>query len=167
MTEHDILSQLVTMSNHLGDPALDYAILGEGNTSACAGDDTFWVKASGYSLGTITARGFVRVRLAEALDLLASDASSDDEIKAGLNRAKVDPGDTRRPSVETVLHALALDLAVIALFIAALFGFRALYYGQLWPNTYTLKLVGLPLSFRLANGVVGQVGEKTGIQRPR
>ena len=110
MTEHDILSQLVTMSNHLGDPALDYAILGEGNTSACAGDGTFWVKASGYSLGTITARGFVRVRLAEALELLTSDANTDEQIKAGLNRAKVDPTDTRRPSVETVLHALALNL---------------------------------------------------------
>jgi rhamnose utilization protein RhaD (predicted bifunctional aldolase and dehydrogenase) len=98
------------MSNHLGDPALDYAILGEGNTSASAGDGTFWVKASGYSLSTITARGFVRVRLADALELLTSDASTDEEIKAGLNRAKVDPSDTRRPSVETVLHALALDL---------------------------------------------------------
>ena len=110
MTENDILSQLVAMSNHLGDPALDYAILGEGNTSARADDETFWVKASGYSLGTIAAQGFVRVRLAEALELLTSDASTDDAIKAGLNRAKVDPGDTRRPSVETVLHALALDL---------------------------------------------------------
>ena len=34
----------------------------------------------------------------------------DAAIKAGLNRAKVDPDDTRRPSVETVLHALALSL---------------------------------------------------------
>jgi rhamnose utilization protein RhaD (predicted bifunctional aldolase and dehydrogenase) len=110
MTENDILSQLVAMSNHLGDPALDYAILGEGNTSASAGDGTFWVKASGTSLGSITAGGFVRVRLDRALDLLSSDATTDDQIKAGLNRAKVDPADSRRPSVETVLHALALNL---------------------------------------------------------
>ena len=31
-------------------------------------------------------------------------------IKAGLSRAKVDPDDPRRPSVETVLHAIALQL---------------------------------------------------------
>jgi rhamnose utilization protein RhaD (predicted bifunctional aldolase and dehydrogenase) len=110
MTEHEILAQLVAMSNHLGDPTLDYAMLGEGNTSALAEDGTFWVKASGYNLGSITARGFVRVRLDRALDLLKSDANTDDQIKAGLNAAKVDPSDTRRPSVETVLHALALNL---------------------------------------------------------
>ena len=73
------------MTHNLGDPALDYAILGEGNTSASAGDGTFWVKASGYSLGTITARGFVRVRMDRALDLLDSNASTDEQIKAGLN----------------------------------------------------------------------------------
>ena len=110
MTENDILSQLVAMSNHLGDPALDYAMLGEGNTSARADDESFWVKASGYNLGSITARGFVRVRLDQALELLVSDADTDEQIKTGLNQAKVDLTDTRRPSVETVLHALALNL---------------------------------------------------------
>ena len=110
MTENDVLAELVAMSNYLGDPALDYAMLGEGNTSASADAETFWVKASGYNLGSITGKGFVQVRFDRALELLSSDASTDDEIKAGLNRAKVDPNDVRRPSVETVLHALALNL---------------------------------------------------------
>ena len=57
----NILAQLVTMSNNLGDPALDYVILGEGNTSARADADTFWVKASGTELRTIDCTGFVRV----------------------------------------------------------------------------------------------------------
>ena len=43
---NDVLTELVTMSHHLGDPSLDYAIMGEGNTSARASADTFWVKAT-------------------------------------------------------------------------------------------------------------------------
>ena len=116
MKANDILSQLVAMSNRLGDPVLDYAILGEGNTSARADEETFWVKASGTNLGTIDPSGFVRVRFDRISELFERDASGgvvaggDAAIKAGLNRAKVDPDDPRRPSVETVLHALALGL---------------------------------------------------------
>jgi hypothetical protein len=33
MQPDEILTQLATMTRHLGDPALDYTILGEGNTS--------------------------------------------------------------------------------------------------------------------------------------
>lgn len=108
--QHKILAQLVTMSNNLGDPALDYVILGEGNTSARAGADTFWVKASGTELRTIEASGFVRVRFDRVLALLEAGDLSDDAIKEGLEAAKVDPAVTARPSVETVLHALALQL---------------------------------------------------------
>jgi len=105
-----ILAQLVTMSNNLGDPALDYVILGEGNTSARADADTFWVKASGTELRTIDRAGFVWVRFDRALALLEAGDLSDDEVKAGLEAARVDPIVTARPSVETVLHALALQL---------------------------------------------------------
>jgi rhamnose utilization protein RhaD (predicted bifunctional aldolase and dehydrogenase) len=116
MEANNNLSQLVAMSNHLGDPALDYAILGEGNTSARADEETFWVKASGTNLGTIDPSGFVRVRFDRISELFERDAGGgvvaggDAAIKAGLNRAKVEPDDPRRPSVETVLHALALGL---------------------------------------------------------
>ena len=106
----DILAQLVTMSNNLGDPALDYVILGEGNTSARADADTFWVKASGTELRITEASGFVRVRFDGVLALLETDDISDDDVKAGLEAAKVDPAATARPSVETVLHAVALQL---------------------------------------------------------
>jgi rhamnose utilization protein RhaD (predicted bifunctional aldolase and dehydrogenase) len=107
---NDILAQLVTMSNNLGDPALDYVILGEGNTSARADADTFWVKASGTDLRTIDRAGFVRVRFDRVLALLDEDDLSDDAIREGLEAAKVDRAVTVRPSVETVLHALALQL---------------------------------------------------------
>jgi len=105
-----ILDQLLTMSQHLGDPALDYAILGEGNTSARADSETFWVKASGVEMRTIAPAGFVRVRFDRVLDLLAVDNLDDAGVKAGLEAAKADPAVVARPSVETVLHALALHM---------------------------------------------------------
>jgi rhamnose utilization protein RhaD (predicted bifunctional aldolase and dehydrogenase) len=110
MSEDTILQQLVAMSNHLGDPALDYVILGEGNTSARADAETFWVKASGTELRTIEASGFVRMRFDRVLALLDEGDLDDDAIKEGLEAAKVDPTVTVRPSVETVLHALTLQL---------------------------------------------------------
>jgi rhamnose utilization protein RhaD (predicted bifunctional aldolase and dehydrogenase) len=110
MSQDNALAQLVTMSNNLGDPALDYVILGEGNTSARADADTFWVKASGTQLRTIDRTGFVRVRFDKALSLLETTGLSDAAVTAGLNGAKVDPCVAARSSVETVLHALALQL---------------------------------------------------------
>lgn len=110
MAQGDVLDQLVGMSNNLGDPALDYVILGEGNTSARADADTFWVKASGTELRAIERAGFVRVRFDRALAMLDQRDLSDEVVKASLEAAKVDPAVTARPSVETVLHALALQL---------------------------------------------------------
>jgi len=106
----DVLTRLVAMSNDLGDPALDYAILGEGNTSARADADTFWVKASGVELRTAAAGDFVRVRFDRVLDVLQEGDLSDTEIAAGLEAAKADATSAARPSVETVLHAIALQL---------------------------------------------------------
>jgi rhamnose utilization protein RhaD (predicted bifunctional aldolase and dehydrogenase) len=105
-----ILDQLLTMSRHLGDPALDCAILGEGNTSARADAETFWVKASGVEMRTIEPGGFVRVRFDRVLALLESDNLDDAGVKAGLEAARADPAVAARPSVETVLHALALQM---------------------------------------------------------
>jgi rhamnose utilization protein RhaD (predicted bifunctional aldolase and dehydrogenase) len=98
------------MSRNLGNPALDYAILGEGNTSARIDADTFWVKASGVELRTIEAGGFVQVRFDKVLGLLQSGDLNDADVKTGLEAAKVDPDVPGRPSVETALHALALHL---------------------------------------------------------
>jgi rhamnose utilization protein RhaD (predicted bifunctional aldolase and dehydrogenase) len=110
MSASTILEQLIAMSRILGDPALDFAILGEGNSSAQADASTFWVKASGAEMRTIDAGGFVRVRFDQVLSMLTVDSLSDAQVKAGLEEARVDPNATARPSVETVLHALALQL---------------------------------------------------------
>jgi rhamnose utilization protein RhaD (predicted bifunctional aldolase and dehydrogenase) len=110
--QEDALAQLLAMSHNLGDPALDYVILGEGNTSARADADTFWVKASGTELRTIDATGFVRVSFERVLSMLSDPALDDEGVERGLSAARVDSplGEGVRPSVETVLHALCLSL---------------------------------------------------------
>jgi rhamnose utilization protein RhaD (predicted bifunctional aldolase and dehydrogenase) len=110
MSPDEILAQLVSMTKNLGDPALDYAILGEGNSSARIDDETFWVKASGAEMRTIGAGGFVQVSFGRVLEMLHAGSLSDVEVKASLEAARVDPEAKARPSVETVLHALALKL---------------------------------------------------------
>ncbi len=115
---NDIVTQLVAMSNNLGDPALDYVILGEGNTSARADGESFWVKASGTELRTIDQAGFVRVSFERVLAMLDTPDLSDEQVKQRLSQAKVDPStgsglakdDGVQPSVETVLHAICLGL---------------------------------------------------------
>jgi rhamnose utilization protein RhaD (predicted bifunctional aldolase and dehydrogenase) len=105
------LDLLVALSNRLGDPAHDYAILGEGNTSARADHETFWVKASGAELRSAGPAHFVRVRFAPVLEMLEAGELTDAAVKRGLGRAKVDADtDAPHPSVETLLHAVCLQL---------------------------------------------------------
>lgn len=53
ITKQQKLDALVQLSHQLGDGQHDWAILGEGNASTRVDDQTFLVKASGSSLGTI------------------------------------------------------------------------------------------------------------------
>jgi rhamnose utilization protein RhaD (predicted bifunctional aldolase and dehydrogenase) len=123
MEQDDVLSQLVAMSRNLGHPALDYVILGEGNTSARADADTFWVKASGTELRTIDRAGFVRVSFERALAILDAPHLTDAQVKRQLIEAQAAPSTGAGPapqrgappadpppSVETVLHAVCLSL---------------------------------------------------------
>lgn len=105
-----VLEDLVRMSRALGDPLWDCAILGEGNTSARIDEQTFYVKASGTQLPTIEARDFVEVRFDGVLPLLERERATDEEIKEVLMAATVGGGELR-PSVETVMHALLLQLS--------------------------------------------------------
>jgi len=114
MTESDVLDQLVAMSRRLGAPERDLVLLGEGNTSARAGDATFFVKASGSQLATADRDAFVEVRSADVLAMLDAGDLPDDEIIRRLMAARVDQESRRRPSVETVLHAHLLRLEGVA-----------------------------------------------------
>ena len=45
------------------------------------------------------------------------------------------------------------SIGLFLLFVAGQAAFRYSYYGEVLPNTYTLKLTGMPLAARIANGV--------------
>jgi len=144
----DILARLVALSNTLGRPENDYVILGEGNTSARADAETFWVKASGTELRTITPDGFVRCSFERVKALMDQPNLTDQQVKDGLTAARVDPAATRHPSVETLLHALALSLpdvnfvghthASAVNMITCSAGFEQAYAGRLFPDEIVL-----------------------------
>ena len=103
----ELLRELVELSRWLGATEQDCAILGEGNTSARFTENTFLVKASGFQLGTLDESGLIEVDLERGLALL--EANSDEAVETGLQQAKVDRTDSRKPSVETSLHAACLS----------------------------------------------------------
>ncbi len=145
---NDILKQLVALSNSLGRPEKDYVILGEGNTSARVDDKTFYVKCSGTELRTITEGGFVHVSFERVLALMEREGLSDADVKAGLSAAKVDPQALAHPSVETLLHALCLNLPginwvghthpVAINSLTCSVGFEAAYAGRVFPDEIVL-----------------------------
>jgi rhamnose utilization protein RhaD (predicted bifunctional aldolase and dehydrogenase) len=106
----ETINDLLELSHELGRPDRRLAILGEGNTSARADTESFWVKASGSELGSLRTDQMVRVSLAACLELLDGPDLSDTQIKDALLAAVVEGGDGVRPSVETVLHAALLEL---------------------------------------------------------
>jgi len=106
----EILEQLIDLSRYLGDPARGLAILGEGNTSARVDKDSFYVKASGTTLNGIGEEGFVRVSISRVLGVLEDPSAGDEDVTRVLQEALLEPGETRRPSVETILHAILLGV---------------------------------------------------------
>jgi len=102
----DVLSQLVEMSRYLGDPAHPYAILGEGNTSARIDGDHFYVKASGTTLANIAESDFLAVCISKVVQILEDPGAGDADVERVLQEALLDRSETRKPSVETMLHAL-------------------------------------------------------------
>ena len=108
MTDQSTLQQELTdLAQTLGDPARALAILGEGNVSARVDAATFWVKASGSSLGTLSPADLTQVRFEDVLRPLEHETLSEAEVEGVLEGAQVDPAQ-KKPSVETFLHALCL-----------------------------------------------------------
>jgi len=133
----DILSRLIRLSHELGREDRALAILGEGNTSADLGDDTFLVKASGSQLGTIDEAGLTRVNYAPVLEAVDHPELSDNEVRGVLEASRVDSS-ARLPSVETFLHALCLREA-----------------GAKWVgHTHPASVLGV-LSWNMGNKLVG------------
>ena len=102
------LDQLVALSQSFGREDRGWAILGEGNTSTRLSDSTFLVKASGSRLGTASSADFTEVKLADALEYVARDSLTDEEVQTALAAIQVDAS-AKLPSVETFVHAVCLS----------------------------------------------------------
>ena len=85
------LSDLAAMTRALGEPALDYAIIGEGNTSMRIDDERFYVKASGHQMRNIGDDGFVALRFAPMLAMLDAPPQTLSEQKAITESAVIPP----------------------------------------------------------------------------
>ena len=108
-TPYHVAERLLALSRDLGREERRLAILGEGNTSARTGADTFLVKASGSNLATLSPLGLTECRLGELTALLGRMGISDTQIDAALLAARVDPA-AKKPSVEAMFHAFLLTL---------------------------------------------------------
>lgn len=109
-TTQKTLDKLHALAHWLGDPARDLALLAEGNVSAAVLPDkeTFWLKASGSSMGTMRRDQFVLMNTRRALSILEFETLRDDDIKRLLFAAREDAEGDLYPSTEAALHALCL-----------------------------------------------------------
>jgi rhamnose utilization protein RhaD (predicted bifunctional aldolase and dehydrogenase) len=103
------IAALLKLSHELGREDRQMAILSEGNTSARLSADTFLVKASGSSLGTLREEDVVECKANVLLPLLDKSALTDQEIETTLLASRVDP-QSKKPSVEALFHAYCLTL---------------------------------------------------------
>ena len=108
MLNRENFAALAAMSNRYGsDPS--FVLAGGGNTSYKE-DGVLYVKGSGTALATIKAAEFVRMDR-DKLELIRQKKYPEDEsereaaVLADMMAARL-PGETRRPSVETLLHDL-------------------------------------------------------------
>lgn len=112
MTGEALRDELVQLAHELGREARQFALLGEGNVSVACDDGTFWIKASGCNLGNLSPEELCRLRLQPLMTLLAAEPD-ENGVAAGLAAARVnveadDTSPLRRPSIETLLHAVCL-----------------------------------------------------------
>lgn len=110
----EILCKLVRLSNNLGEKNYHLAIIGEGNTSAKIEVDniaeSFFVKASGTQLATVGEKDFIQVYFEPIMQLINIDNPDVEDINNIFEKAKVDKKCETNPSVETLLHAICLNL---------------------------------------------------------
>ena len=110
----EILRKLVRLSNNLGRENYHLAIIGEGNTSAKIEVDniakSFFVKASGTQLAIVSEKDFIEVFFKPIMQLINMENPNTEDINNIFEKAKVDKKCEANPSVETLLHAICLNL---------------------------------------------------------
>ena len=105
------LAELVERSNRIGDDA-SLVVYGGGNTSAKGSivdhlgreQQVMWVKGSGADMRGSIESDYPGLRLLELTALRDREDMSDEEMTDLVTRALLDPA-SRRPSIETLLHA--------------------------------------------------------------
>ena len=103
------IKELIEISRYYGSNK-DFVIAGGGNTSF-KDDETIWIKASGQALAELNEDGLVSLSR-KKLHIISSGVYSEDpvireeQVKDELYRSILDPGNIRRPSVETSLHEI-------------------------------------------------------------
>ncbi len=126
------LDALAAMSNHYGaDPEL--VLAGGGNTSYKT-EKNLWIKGSGTSLATIRGSDFVvmeREKLANMWNAQypAEEAAREAAVLEDMMNARV-AGETRRPSVETLLHDLFPQSYILHVHPAIVNGITCSVEGQ-------------------------------------
>ncbi len=126
-----------------------FVLLGGGNTSYKK-DGVLYVKASGRELATITEKGLVKMDLAKLENIWGNTYSSDDdereeEVLADMMACRLE-GESSRPSVEALLHALLPFPYVVHLHPALVNGITCSQEGEhaiarLFPDALWIELV--------------------------
>jgi NAD(P)-dependent dehydrogenase (short-subunit alcohol dehydrogenase family)/rhamnose utilization protein RhaD (predicted bifunctional aldolase and dehydrogenase) len=109
------IKDLIEISQFYGKQK-DFVLAGGGNTSY-KNAGYLWVKASGFSLSTISEAGFAKLDRKQLDEINTKSYSTEvlqreEEIKNDLLKSRVEPEKGQRPSVETSLHNL-IDYAFI------------------------------------------------------
>lgn len=142
------LATLIEHSRRYGSDA-SFVLLGGGNTSYKEGG-ILYVKASGHALGTIGEEGFVRMDLAKMEGIWNKQYSQDDdtredEVLRDMMACRLE-GESARPSVEALLHALLPFTYVVHLHPAIVNGLTCAQEGRqtvarLFPDALWIELV--------------------------
>lgn len=104
--------ELIELSHELGVESRRLAMLGEGNTSSRISEQSFAVKASGSSLGTLGQADVTECRFEPLIHLLDAAEASDETVERVLGESRVDPA-SKKPSTEAFFHAFLLTLPEI------------------------------------------------------
>lgn len=109
-----ILGELIKLSNNLGREEYHLAIIGEGNASAKVKAEnireSFFIKASGTQLATVGEEDFIQVYFEPIMQLIKMNNPDAEDINHIFEKAKIDKKCRANPSVETLLHAICLNI---------------------------------------------------------
>jgi len=105
------LAEIIDLSRQVAEPGRDLVILAEGNISLRTGPTSMVVKATGSEMRRAGADDFVEVDLREYWDMIDQADIDDDAVTQTFARAWL--AGSGRPSVESLLHAVCIELPEI------------------------------------------------------